>query len=1679
MDNLQDGWNSAYIYIDLELDSEGKPYRIGVESINFSHDWQNEQLVGAYQHLEQVRQQGLSICGHNFRRFDYLYLIRESPSLSPWSIVDTLELSILAFPVQRSHELSKDYKLSQFAKNEPLEDARATKLLLGNILLALSKKPLSLQCAYVYLLTCGVEEADQAYRQLFELLSLEPDPDPSFARLPEAAISGYNFEYLQTFWANASTKNFNERLCLAALIAWNYECQVTRVKPTYSTWLRHLPEFKGILNGLCPIVTSTEFTYHPYCQEFGIPKFRSPQEEVIQAVLSGQNPLVMMATGGGKSLCYQLPALMLSRTQKGLTIVTSPLQALMVDQVAGLEEKGLRFATYINGNLTAQERQERLEQLRSGAKDLLYISPEQLRAISISALLHERPPALWVIDEAHCISQWGHDFRPDYRYLPKFIAELYRQQQQELPLMAFMTATATQAVREDIKALFAPSGLAIQQEIVASSTRENLNYRVIPVSQQDKDRAVVDEVRAALTQGGSVLVYTTTRKNTARLAQLLNEADVEARYYHGKLPKDDKHEILVAFKAKELNVIVATCAFGMGIDRGDVRAVIHHTMSGSLESYVQEAGRAGRDGNPATCTLLFDPKDADTIFFLQSLNHLSETDLRNIFITTRKLRNQIFNSASEEWFWVTVHEIFQASDLNQEFAPEQEQRDTKIKVALHHLEQFGLIERAENQSTFIQFELAHQSLNESFKIFELYSHRHNLPVYQIEQFRRLILAMHIAKAYCKDRDEPFPLERLSDEAGIAPKELRKVIKELQRAGICTAEIPITLLITKGVKGDARNNYERLRTLEQQVTEVIGDLLGDHLQVQLVCRGLATRLDPDGSQQISARTLMEILEGWEFLGWIDRQQVNRDVVVVGNFRVPEFLDNHVTLGQNLIAELFAALPGQTGARLRLEVDLGKLLDGVNQRSQPLVWSVEQLEKALAWMHRQHLIRLADGLNLFHQAMKIKVIKNAQENTVTRKYPQEVVRQYDEQTRRTHVMLEYGKLSVPNPYQNFISQYFSLPRAEFSREYPNTDGAAAKRPVTQEDYDLIMQPLNPVQRAIVESDAAAIAVVAGPGSGKTRTIVHRIAYLVKVKRVDPARIIVLAYNRNAVRELRLRLQNLIGSIAARLRVYTFHGLALALLGRTLEQPAVGNSNNYEQRFEQLLHEACNLLEQGEDGSASADEDRQAQLIQLLGNTEHIFVDEYQDVAEQEYRLVRLLAGLRVTEDKSLSVQINLCVIGDDDQNIYEFRGTNADYIRRFQAEYQAQSFLLTENYRSTAPIIAAANQLIQHNAERCKRQPDEQVRIDHARTDQDGQPVQAFQFVSRSAQAAWIAEQVKQWIAAGTQPRDIAILAKHWDDLREVRALLDRKFGIPTYTLKGGEVRLVRNRVTQLLLHALEDSQIVLSTQESVRSRFEQFFTKTRRKPNEPTVKMLLKIADDLDKERGYSSEELAVSIGVHEIITAIYEFNESPDVSLDEDAVLVTSCHGAKGLEFGKVILLADSFSHRPLEIEAERRLFYVAMTRTKEELLICSMQSSQFVTESGVSSQRIATTNIDLPVFIFYADMNPKDVHLGYQETQQQQEMIKNLCEGDRLHLRPSSWQDSWRIYTGDGKEIGSLSKAANADLIKRQMHPERFQFESGEVLVRHVYRHKQVDDVTGETLEDWFVIIPQIRVCR
>jgi ATP-dependent DNA helicase RecQ len=326
-------------------------------------------------------------------------------------------------------------------------------------------------------------------------------------------------------------------------------------------------------------------------QFFGYESFRPLQEEVMRDALAGHDTFVLMPTGGGKSLCYQLPAL----AKGGLTIVISPLIALMKDQVDALHEAGVA-ATFLNSTLNADEARRCLAGLYNDEYRLLYVAPERLVLPEMLERLAEWQPWLIAIDEAHCISEWGHDFRPEYRQ----IAEL-RGRFPKTPLMA-LTATATGRVRADIVSQLK---LREPKRYVASFNRANLTYRVIPRNQPL--RQVLDVAKRH--DGASGIVYCGTRNGTERLAKRLGEQGIRAVPYHAGLDADVRAKNQEAFIRDEVQIVCATIAFGMGIDKPDVRFVIHHDLPKNIEGYYQETGRAGRDGLPADCVLLFNASD--------------------------------------------------------------------------------------------------------------------------------------------------------------------------------------------------------------------------------------------------------------------------------------------------------------------------------------------------------------------------------------------------------------------------------------------------------------------------------------------------------------------------------------------------------------------------------------------------------------------------------------------------------------------------------------------------------------------------------------------------------------------------------------------------------------------------------------------------------------------------------------------------------------------------------------------------------------------------------------------------------------------------------------------------------------------------------------------------------------
>lgn len=329
-------------------------------------------------------------------------------------------------------------------------------------------------------------------------------------------------------------------------------------------------------------------------QYYGFIQFRPGQEEVIQSILDGHDTLAVMPTGGGKSLCYQLPALAL----KGTTLVISPLIALMKDQVDVLQKRGVA-ALFINSSLTEKEIKKRTKEVLAGGIKILYIAPERLNS-DFSQVLQNIPIRFVAIDEAHCVSTWGHDFRPDYRFIAEHIDALPKR-----PVVSAFTATATPEVRKDIAERL---GLRNPKIYIRGFDRPNLRFFTHGWLNEFLRDTEVLRLAKSLQKPG--IIYAGKRSKAEELASYLTENGVSALPYHAGLKPEQRIETQEAFMKDEVPVIVATIAFGMGVDKADVRFVIHAGMPGTLEGYYQEAGRAGRDAKPATCVLLHSGEDS-------------------------------------------------------------------------------------------------------------------------------------------------------------------------------------------------------------------------------------------------------------------------------------------------------------------------------------------------------------------------------------------------------------------------------------------------------------------------------------------------------------------------------------------------------------------------------------------------------------------------------------------------------------------------------------------------------------------------------------------------------------------------------------------------------------------------------------------------------------------------------------------------------------------------------------------------------------------------------------------------------------------------------------------------------------------------------------------------------------
>jgi ATP-dependent DNA helicase RecQ len=411
-------------------------------------------------------------------------------------------------------------------------------------------------------------------------------------------------------------------------------------------------------------------------QVFGFHEFRPGQEAILEAIFSGEETLVVMPTGGGKSLCYQLPALIFP----GTTLVISPLIALMKDQVDSLRVFEVP-AVSVNSLMGIGEQEEALRKIAEGSYKLIYASPERLRNPSFLKALKQKPISLVAVDEAHCISVWGHDFRPDYLKIGQVLDWLGR------PQTIALTATATDRVREDIVSQLK---LRAPRLFITGFDRKNLFFEVIPVK-RSKEKFSHLTGRLERLRGGAI-VYAGTRKGVESIVRALDREGIEALGYHAGLEEDERSRIQEAFMEGGANIVAATNAFGMGIDRSDIRLIMHYNFPGSIEAYYQECGRAGRDGDPSTCLLLFSPSDRRLQEFFIEMNYPDREVILSIY--------QALCQRPEDPIWLTYREI--GLLCNPPAA------EMAVSSSLKILEEAGVVHRLQRYENLAELYLKHR-----------------------------------------------------------------------------------------------------------------------------------------------------------------------------------------------------------------------------------------------------------------------------------------------------------------------------------------------------------------------------------------------------------------------------------------------------------------------------------------------------------------------------------------------------------------------------------------------------------------------------------------------------------------------------------------------------------------------------------------------------------------------------------------------------------------------------------------------------------------------------------------------------------------------------------------------------------------------------------------------------------
>ncbi|MBW6479343.1 MAG: RecQ family ATP-dependent DNA helicase [Bacteroidales bacterium] len=1490
------------------------------------------------------------ICGHNIFKHDIKYISKAltDAGVNPANIIDTLFLSPLLFPAKPYHALLKDDKLQSEETNNPLNDSIKAKDLFNDEIAAF-------------------KQADETLKQIFYLLLNDKKEFKSFFRFIAYTSESRELEnIIRQKFENEICEQANLikiieqypielAYCLSLISSFIHNKTIHSITPPWV--LKNYPEVEQIMFKLrnkpcisgCTYCNSALDVHKGLKRLFGFDSFRTYggeplQEKAVKAAVDNKSILVVFPTGGGKSITFQVPALMSGENAKGLTVVISPLQSLMKDQVDNLEKVGITEAVTINGLLDPIERAKSFERVEDGSASILYISPESLRSRTIERLILGRKIARFVIDEAHCFSSWGQDFRVDYLYIGDFIRSIQEKKnlQDGIPVSCF-TATAKQKVIEDIRYYFKEK-LSLEFELFTSkASRTNLHYKVFEKGDEEEKylaaRDLIEEKNCP------TIIYVSRTRKAYLLAERLTNDGFNAKPYHGKMDVKEKTSNQNAFISGEVSIMVATSAFGMGVDKKDVGMVIHYEISDSLENYIQEAGRAGRDENiVADCFVLFNEEDLSKHFILLNQTKLSIKEIQQIWKAIKditKFRSKVSNSALE---------IARKAGWDDNVV----EIESRVTTAIAALEDAGYLKRGQNMPRIFANSILSRNAQEAIeKIMASERFDEKQKINGIRIIKKLFSSK--SRKHSNEESAESRIDYISDHLGIVKGEVINIVNLLREEKILADTKDLTAFIKKG------DNKNRSLSILNTFSKLENFLLPvfEEKEKTFHIKELNEEAEAKDCEDVSTHKIKTIINFWAIKNWIKRKNLeySKNHVVVLSLHpqdvLQEKLEKRHELSRFIVDFLYETSNMKISAEdaqkeeVLVEFSVHELKDAFENSiaSFGKKVTIEDVEDALFYLSRIDAIKIEGGFLVVYNQLTIERLENDKLKRYTKDDYQKLNQFYENKVQQIHIVGEYAKKMISD-YKDalqFVEDYFKLNYGSFLKKYfPGSKVDDLKLKMTPGKFKQLFGELSPTQLKIIKDNVAKyIVVAAGPGSGKTRVLVHKLASLLLMEDVKHEQLLMVTFSRAAATEFKIRLLKLIGNAANYIEIKTFHSYCFDLLGK------VGSL----EKSGEILKKTVDKINNNE--------------VEISRITKTVLViDEAQDMDEDEFKLINTLM--------EQNEEMRVIAVGDDDQNIYEFRGSSSKYLEQFIQVNKAVKHELVDNYRSKKNLVDFTNQFVKRIRNRLKNTP-----IIPKQTD-DGK-IKLVRYQSDNLITPLVNDILSTALTGTT-----CVLTNTNNEALQITGLL----------LKNGiQAKLIQNN-DNFSLYNLSEVRYFLERlnfdDEGFTISEEVWLTAKRELINKFSKSNKLEICLNIIKDFEATNPKKRYK---SDLEVFIRESRLEDLCNHNVETILVSTIHKAKGKEFDNVFLMLENFN--PETDEAKRQL-YVAMTRAKNNLTI-HLNSNFLDNIFAENLERVEDNQSYLPPNELVMHLTHKDVWLDFFINKQYP--VSRLSSGDVLTL--------------------------------------------------------------------------------